>query len=105
MTTEPKFVPNEAVHISLSDNAAFRVRLIDCVGYIVPSAMGYIENEIPRMVRTPWFEEEIPFAQAAEIGTRKVILFRSKSITKSVIFCPPIFCSSTRTTLPTPWVG
>ncbi|MEG0771609.1 MAG: stage IV sporulation protein A, partial [Clostridia bacterium] len=73
MTTEPKFVPNEAVEISASDNAKYRVRLIDCVGYIVPSSIGYIENEMPRMVKTPWYDEEIPFNMAAEIGTQKVI--------------------------------
>lgn len=73
MTTEPKFVPNEAVEVTLADNAAFRVRMIDCVGYIVPSALGYIENDNPRMVMTPWYDKEIPFNMAAEIGTRKVI--------------------------------
>ena len=73
MTTEPKFIPEEAVRISLDDNAAFSVRLIDCVGYIVPSSLGYIENEQPRMVMTPWFDREIPFNLAAEIGTQKVI--------------------------------
>ena len=73
MTTEPKFIPNEAVEIELSDNAKFKVRMIDCVGYIVNSAMGHIENDAPRMVKTPWSENEIPFAQAAEIGTKKVI--------------------------------
>lgn len=73
MTTEPKFVPNEAVEIRLGDNAKFRVRMIDCVGYIVKGAMGYIENNAPRMVNTPWFDQEIPFEQAAEIGTKKVI--------------------------------
>lgn len=73
MTTEPKFIPEEAVEINLSDNAIFNVRMIDCVGYIVPAAIGYIENEAPRMVMTPWFDEEIPFAMAAEIGTQKVI--------------------------------
>ncbi|MBQ6999148.1 MAG: stage IV sporulation protein A [Clostridia bacterium] len=73
MTTEPKFIPNEAVEIELSDNAKFKVRMIDCVGYIVNSAMGHIENDTPRMVKTPWFENEIPFAQAAEVGTKKVI--------------------------------
>jgi stage IV sporulation protein A len=73
MTTEPKFIPNEAVEIKLADNAAFRVRMIDCVGYIVPSALGYIENDNPRMVMTPWYDREIPFNMAAEIGTRKVI--------------------------------
>ncbi len=73
MTTEPKFIPEEAVEITLSGSAKMRVRMIDCVGYIVPSALGYIENEMPRMVRTPWFEDEVPFNLAAEIGTQKVI--------------------------------
>lgn len=73
MTTEPKFIPEQAVEVQLEDNAAFRVRMIDCVGYIVPSALGYIEDEAPRMVKTPWFEEAIPFDMAAEIGTKKVI--------------------------------
>ncbi len=73
MTTEPKFVPNEAVEIKLGDNAAFKVRLIDCVGYIVNSALGHTEDGAPRMVSTPWFEEDIPFDRAAEIGTEKVI--------------------------------
>jgi stage IV sporulation protein A len=73
MTTEPKFIPNEAVEINIADNASFKVRLIDCVGYIVPSALGYIEDEMPRMVITPWYAEEIPFNLAAEIGTQKVI--------------------------------
>ena len=73
MTTEPKFGPNEAVEISLGDNADVRVRMIDCVGYIIPSALGYIEENQPRMVKTPWYEEEIPFNMAAEIGTQKVI--------------------------------
>lgn len=73
MTTEPKFIPEEAVEVTISDKARFNVRMIDCVGYIVPSAIGYIENEAPRMVVTPWFDEEIPFAMAAEVGTQKVI--------------------------------
>jgi len=73
MTTEPKFIPEEAVHIDLGENASMNVRLIDCVGYIVPSSLGYIENEQPRMVVTPWFDKEIPFNMAAEVGTRKVI--------------------------------
>lgn len=73
MTTEPKFIPEDAVEVNLEDNASFRARMIDCVGYIVPSALGYIENELPRMVMTPWFDEEIPFNMAAEIGTKKVI--------------------------------
>lgn len=73
MTTEPKFIPENAVKVTLADNACLNVRMIDCVGYIVPSSLGYIENETPRMVQTPWFEEEIPFNMAAEIGTQKVI--------------------------------
>ena len=73
MTTEPKFVPNEAVGITVGDNIKLNVRLVDCVGYLVNNAIGYLEDEMPRMVKTPWFEEEIPFEQAAEIGTRKVI--------------------------------
>ena len=73
MTTEPKFIPENAVEINLPDNAHFSVRMIDCVGYIVPSSLGYIENDQPRMVKTPWFEKEIPFNMAAEIGTQKVI--------------------------------
>ena len=73
MTTEPKFIPEDAVEINFSTKANMKVRLIDCVGYIVPSALGYIEGDTPRMVKTPWFEEDIPFNMAAEIGTRKVI--------------------------------
>lgn len=73
MTTEPKFIPEDAVEVNIGGNASFKVRMIDCVGYIVPSAIGYIEDEQPRMVKTPWFEEEIPFNMAAEIGTKKVI--------------------------------
>lgn len=73
MTTEPKFIPEDAVEITIAGNASLRVRMIDCVGYIVPSAIGYIEDEQPRMVKTPWYQEEIPFNMAAEIGTKKVI--------------------------------
>lgn len=73
MTTEPKFVPNEAVEVSVGDNASFRVRLIDCVGYVVNSALGHTEDGSARMVSTPWFENDIPFDRAAEIGTQKVI--------------------------------
>ena len=73
MTTEPKFIPEDAVALTLENKARFNVRMIDCVGYIVPSSLGYIENDQPRMVKTPWFEEEIPFNMAAEIGTKKVI--------------------------------
>ena len=73
MTTEPKFIPEEAVEINLDNSARLNVRMIDCVGYIVPSSLGYIENEMPRMVQTPWFDDEVPFNMAAEIGTQKVI--------------------------------
>lgn len=73
MTTEPKFIPEEAVSIALDGSSKMNVRLIDCVGYIVPSSLGYFENEAPRMVRTPWFEDEVPFNMAAEVGTEKVI--------------------------------
>ena len=73
MTTEPKFIPNEAVKINLLDNASFNVRMIDCVGYCVNGAQGHTEDGQPRMVTTPWFEEDIPFDKAAEIGTEKVI--------------------------------
>lgn len=73
MTTEPKFIPDEAVNITVDDCVNLRVRMIDCVGYIVPDALGTIENGQPRMVRTPWQEEPMPFIQAAEMGTHKVI--------------------------------
>ncbi len=73
MTTEPKFIPEQAVAVHLDDSASFHVRMIDCVGYIVPSSLGYVENDTPRMVMTPWFDEPIPFNMAAEIGTKKVI--------------------------------
>ncbi len=73
MTTEPKFVPEEAVRITIDGSASFNVRMIDCVGYIIPSALGYIENDAPRMVDTPWFDEPVPFNMAAEVGTEKVI--------------------------------
>lgn len=73
MTTEPKFIPEKGAKITVEDNEEFNVRLIDCVGYIVPSALGYIEGNEPRMVMTPWFDEPVPFNMAAEIGTRKVI--------------------------------
>ena len=73
MTTEPKFIPNEAVEITIGDNLKLKTRMVDCVGYLVNNAIGYLEDDMPRMVKTPWFEEEIPFEQAAEIGTKKVI--------------------------------
>lgn len=72
-TTEPKFVPEEPVEIVLQDSVRFRVRLVDCVGYTVPGAKGYLDEDGPRMVMTPWFDHQIPFQEAAEIGTRKVI--------------------------------
>lgn len=73
MTTEPKFIPNEAIDITVGDNIHLKTRLVDCVGYLVNNAIGYLEDDMPRMVKTPWSEEEIPFEQAAEIGTKKVI--------------------------------
>lgn len=72
-TTEPKFIPKEAAEISLSEDVGVKVRLIDCVGYMVNGAVGHMEENQERMVKTPWFEQEIPFTQAAEIGTDKVI--------------------------------
>ncbi|NLU49635.1 MAG: stage IV sporulation protein A [Syntrophomonadaceae bacterium] len=76
-TTEPKFVPNEAIEINLRSGANLKVRLIDCVGYAVEGALGYLEDDEPRMVKTPWLDYEIPFEEAAEIGTRKVIVDHS----------------------------
>ena len=73
MTTEPKFVPNEAIEITLGNNLKLRTRLVDCVGYLVNNAIGYLEDDVPRMVKTPWSDEELPFEVAAEIGTKKVI--------------------------------
>jgi stage IV sporulation protein A len=73
MTTEPKFVPEDGVGITINENIHMNVRMVDCVGYTVPGALGYEEDGEPRMVLTPWFEYEIPFQEAAEIGTRKVI--------------------------------
>lgn len=72
MTTEPKFVPSQAAKIQIEDFSA-NVRLIDCVGYVIPDAKGYEDENGPRMVKTPWYDEEIPFIEAAEIGTEKVI--------------------------------
>ena len=73
MTTEPKFVPDEAVTVKFEDNISMRVKMIDCVGYIVSEALGTLENGQERMVNTPWQEEPMPFVQAAEYGTEKVI--------------------------------
>ena len=73
MTTEPKFIPKEAAKIQLEDGIQAKIRLIDCVGFMVEGAGGYIENDEERLVKTPWFDDGIPFTKAAEIGTRKVI--------------------------------
>ena len=73
MTTEPKFIPKEAARIQLSEDKQVDIRLIDCVGYMVDGAQGHIENDQERMVKTPWYDYEIPFTEAAEIGTKKVI--------------------------------
>ena len=72
-TTEPKFIPNEAAKVRLNDDIEVSVRLIDCVGYMIDGAAGHMEEDAERMVKTPWSEEEIPFTQAAEIGTDKVM--------------------------------
>jgi stage IV sporulation protein A len=73
MTTEPKFVPDEAIEIQIREGINAKIRLVDCVGYTVEGALGYVEAEGPRMVRTPWAEDPMPFEDAAELGTRKVI--------------------------------
>lgn len=73
MTTEPKFVPNEAIEITIDNNLKLKTRLVDCVGYLVPNSIGYLEDDKPRMVKTPWSDTEMPFEKAAEIGTKKVI--------------------------------
>lgn len=73
MTTQPKFIPNEAVEVMLRDSASAKMRLVDCVGYLIPGVLGLSEGDESRMVRTPWFDHDIPFEEAAEIGTRKVI--------------------------------
>ena len=77
MTTEPKFIPNEAIEINLDGNVKFKTRLVDCVGYLVNNAIGYLENDMPRMVKTPWLDDEMPFETAAELGTKKVIVEHS----------------------------
>lgn len=73
MTTEPKFIPKEAAKIEIEPGMEVKVRLIDCVGYMVNGATGHVENDVERMVKTPWFDYDIPFTKAAEIGTKKVI--------------------------------
>ena len=72
MTTEPKFVPSQAATIHI-DEVEAKIRLVDCVGYVIPNAKGYEDENMPRMVKTPWYDEQIPFVEAAEIGTEKVI--------------------------------
>lgn len=73
MTTEPKFVPKDGAWITLPSGAKGRIRLIDCVGFVVKDAVGYMEEDRERMVKTPWSPQEIPFEKAAELGTKKVI--------------------------------
>jgi stage IV sporulation protein A len=73
MTTEPKFVPNEAIEITLDNKIKLKTRLVDCVGYLINNALGTMEGDVPRMVKTPWSDEPMPFEVAAEIGTKKVI--------------------------------
>jgi len=73
MTTEPKFVPDDAVEVEVRDNITMHVRFVDCVGYAVEHANGYQDGDGPRMVSTPWYDYDIPFEEAAETGTRKVI--------------------------------
>lgn len=73
MTSEPKFIPADAVNIMVKDGLDVSVRLVDCVGYAVPGALGFEEESGPRMVSTPWFDDEVTFQEAAEIGTKKVI--------------------------------
>ncbi len=73
MTTQPRFIPNEAVKISVADKINLKVRMIDCVGYMVSGAMGTKENNKPRLIKTPWSDEEMTFEKAAEFGTRKVM--------------------------------
>lgn len=77
MTTEPKFIPNEAVEINLEGNLKLKTRLVDCVGYLVNNALGYLEEDTPRMVKTPWSDQDMPFETAAELGTKKVIVEHS----------------------------
>ncbi len=73
MTAEPKFIPDEAVHITTEDGIGLNIRMVDCVGYLIPEALGVLEEGVPRMVRTPWSDEPIPFPEAAELGTTRVI--------------------------------
>lgn len=77
MTTEPKFIPKDAIETNISDNVKCRLRLIDCVGYMVKGAEGHMEEGKERLVKTPWYDYEVPFTKAAEIGTKKVIFEHS----------------------------
>lgn len=77
MTTEPKFIPKEAIETNISDNVRCKLRLIDCVGYMVKGAEGHMEDGRERLVKTPWYDYEVPFTKAAEIGTKKVIFDHS----------------------------
>ncbi len=88
-TTEPKFIPQEAAEIFLQDGLNMKVRLVDCVGFMIPGAAGALEEDTERMVKTPWFEEDIPFTQAAEIGTEKVI--KDHSTIGIAVFCDGSF--------------
>jgi len=85
MTTEPKFVPNEAIKIELDENVHFKVRLVDCVGYMVKGAIGHMENDMPRMVSTPWFDEQIPLFRLLKSEPKKLSLI-----------IPPLDCSYNR---------
>ncbi len=93
-TTEPKFIPKEAAHISLSEDVEIKVRMIDCVGFMVDGASGHMENDAERMVKTPWFEQPIPFTKAAETGTQKVI--NDHSTIGLVITCDGSFSDLSR---------
>lgn len=93
-TTEPKFLPKEAFELNLSPDVQLKVRLIDCVGYMVNGAVGHMEDEQPRMVKTPWSQEKIPFVKAAEIGTRKVM--QEHSTIGIVVTCDGSFSEMNR---------
>lgn len=93
-TTEPKFLPKEAFELKLSPDIELKVRLIDCVGYMVDGAVGHMEDEQPRMVKTPWSEEKIPFVKAAEIGTRRVM--QEHSTIGIVVTCDGSFSELSR---------
>ena len=93
-TTEPKFLPKEAFELDLSEDVRLKVRLIDCVGYMIHGAVGHMEDERPRLVKTPWMDEKIPFIQAAEIGTRKVM--QDHSTIGLVVTCDGSFSELSR---------